>query len=279
MALNHQNVGRVTDPYTHEYTWKDVALYGLGIGAKREELDYLYEAKGPAVYPTFSMVPTLPSLSEALSFTGGKLESVLHGAETIVLHRPIPPEGTAKSVSTLTAIHDAKKFAVAKVTTRTEVNGALTFETEADVIYRGEGGFGGEPPPKLSVPALPEGREPTFVYKERIGSEQALMYRLSGDENPLHVDPDVARAAGFPRPILHGLCTYGFCCRAVLTSSCGGSASRLKAFSAQFRKPVYPGEVLTTHGWDVGDGTVLLRAFTSGDKAVIANGWAEILAA
>ncbi len=276
MTLDLSAVGKSIEPLEFKYTWKDVVLYALGIGAKKEELDYLYEARGPKVYPTFAMVPMLPALGAALELTGGSLESILHGAETIRMHAPIPSSGTARTVATLERIYDLKRMALAQVTTRTEIDGKLIFETEADIIYRGEGGFGGKARPKEKIPTPPHHTEPTWTHVEKISTEQALVYRLSGDENPLHIDPDVAQSVGFPSPILHGLCTYGFVCRAVAKNACGGDASRIKTFGAQFRKPVWPGETLTTKGWDLGDGTVAVRAYTTDEKPVVSNCWAEL---
>ncbi len=276
MTLDLSAIGKSTEPFEFKYTWKDVVLYALGIGAKKEELDHLYEARGPKVYPTFAMVPMLPALGAALELTGGSLESILHGAETIRMHAPFPPSGAARTVATLERIYDLKRMALAQVTTRTEIDGKLIFETEADIIYRGEGGFGGKARPKEKIPTPPHHTEPTWTHQETISPEQALVYRLSGDENPLHIDPDVAQSVGFPSPILHGLCTYGFVCRAVAKNACGGDASRIKTFGAQFRKPVWPGETLTTKGWDLGDGTVAVRAYTTDEKPVVSNCWAEL---
>ena len=276
MTLDLTAVGKQTDTHEFAYSWNDVVLYALGIGAKREELDYLYEGRGPKVYPTFAMVPMLPALAAALELTGGSLASILHGAETIRMHAPIPSSGKARTVASLDAIYDLKRMALAKVTTQTEIDGKLIFETEADVIYRGEGGFGGKARPKEDIPTPPHHVEPTWTHEEVISPEQALVYRLSGDENPLHIDPGVAQSVGFPAPILHGLCTYGFVCRAVAKNACGGDASRITTFGAQFRKPVWPGETLTTKAWDLGDGTIAIRAYTTDEKPVVSNCWAEL---
>ena len=275
MPLDLSAVGAKSDPQEFKYTWKDVVLYALGIGATKDELDYLYEAKGPKVYPSFAVVPAFQPMATVLGKTGGNPMNILHGGEGIRLHKPIPSEGTAVTVASLDAIYDMQKMAQAIVTTKTEINGELVCETTASIIYRGEGGFGGEPPPKADIPTG-EG-DPTWTCEERTSPEQALLYRLSGDMNPLHADPDLAKMVGFAAPILHGLCSYGYVCRAVINKVCGGDASKLKSFDAQFRKPVMPGDTITTAGWDVGGGKVALQATSSGQSSpVITNCWAEI---
>lgn len=275
MPLDLSAVGAKCEPQEFKYTWKDVVLYALGIGATKDELDYLYEAKGPKVYPSFAVVPAFQPMAMVLGKTGGNPMNILHGGEAIRLHKPIPAEGTMVTVASLDAIYDMKKMAQAIVTTKTEINGELVCETTASIIYRGEGGFDGEAPPKADIPKG-EG-DPTWTYEEQTSPEQALLYRLSGDMNPLHADPDLAKMVGFPAPILHGLCTYGYVCRAVINKTCDGDASKLKYYSAQFRKPVWPGDQITTAGWDVGGGKIALQAMAGGrPDPVISNCWAEI---
>ncbi len=275
MPLDLSAVGAKCEPQEFKYTWKDVVLYALGIGATKDELDYLYEAKGPKVYPSFAVVPAFQPMALVLGKTGGNPMNILHGGEAVRLHKPIPPEGTMTTVASLDAIYDMKKMAQAIVTTKTEINGELICETTASIIYRGEGGFDGEAPPKADIPKG-EG-DPTWTCEEQTSPEQALLYRLSGDMNPLHADPDLAKMVGFPAPILHGLCTYGYVCRAVINKACGGDASKLKYFDAQFRKPVWPGDQITTAAWDVGGGKIALKAMAGGrPDPVISNCWAEI---
>lgn len=277
MPLNPSAVGSKSSPVEFKYTWKDVALYALGVGAKKDELDYVYEARGPKVIPTFAVVPSFMPMAEVLSATGGNFANILHGGETVRVHRAIPSEGTATTVATLSAMYDLRKMAQVIVKTETTIGGHLVFETEASIIYRGEGGFDGAAPPRADTPSAPEGAEPTWTHSEATLPEQALLYRLSGDLNPLHADPAFATMLGFPAPILHGLCTYGFVCRAVAQKACGGDATRIKAFGAQFRKPVWPGETLKTVGWDLGGGKVAVKVYAADrPEAVITNCWAEI---
>jgi acyl dehydratase len=277
MSLDVSAVGYQTQTHAFEYDWKTVALYALGIGAKKAELEYVYEAKGPKVYPTFAVVPALMPVGDMLGKTGGDLAMVVHGGQIVRLHRPIPSEGKLETVGTVLGIYDLRKMAQVVLQTKTSVKGEPLFDSEWSIIIRGAGDFGGAPPPKSETPSAPKDRAPDWVNEEATLPEQALLYRLSGDLNPLHADPDFAAMVGFPQgPILHGLATYGFVARAVIQRSCGGDANKLAAFGAQFRKPVWPGDTIKTQAHVVGEGKLALTVH-AGDRpdAVITNGWAE----
>ncbi len=276
-------VGKPGAPSRFEYGWKDVVLYALGIGAKADELDYLYEGRGPKTYPSFAVVPTFGPMFELLSRSGGNLAMVVHGAQKVALHRPIPAEGALRTTATIRAVHDLKRFAQVLVDTSTfdDASGAPLFDTTWSIVFRGEGGFGGAPPPRPSpeeVVAVPE-RQADFAIEETTSKEQALLYRLNGDWNPLHADPEFAKNVGFAQgPILHGLCTYGYMVRAVVKGACGGDATKLRAFEAQFRKPVWPGDTLVTQGWKV-DGERVALSVTAKDRGetVISGASARIV--
>jgi acyl dehydratase len=141
---------------------------------------------------------------------------------------------------------------------------------------RGEGGFGGERGPEAVKADPPAGAAPDFEVVEATTREQALLYRLSGDVNPLHADPNMAKFGGFDRPILHGLCTYGFAGRAILKSACGGDPTRLRSFGARFAGVVFPGDTLTTRGWKIGDGQYVVTVTTQEGKTVLSNAIAEV---
>jgi acyl dehydratase len=279
MAINPAVAGKSTAPLHHEYTWKDAVLYALGVGAKIDELDYLFEGRGPKVLPTFAVVPTFFANIEAMAEVGGNLVNVVHGGQKIHLHRPIPSSGKLTTIATVTGLYDIIKMAQAIVSTKTtDAQGNLLFETEWSVIYRGEGGFGGPRPPE-SPKATPPQRDPDFRVEEATTETQALLYRLSGDLNPLHADPAIGQLAGFGKPILHGLCTYGFVGRAVVKSMCGGDGDKLRSLSAQFRKPVWPGETLVTEGWVIEPGKAVLRCTSKErNEHVITNSIAEVAA-
>ncbi len=280
MSLTLSAVGKPNEALTYSYTWKDAALYALGIGAKRDELDYLYEGRGPKVYPGFAVVPTFPAMFQALVGLGGNLAMVVHGGERVVIHKPFAPSATLRTVATVRGIYDMRKFASVVVDMESkDEKGEPVATTTATIIFRGEGGFGGDPPPKdETIPALPKDRQPDFRVEEATSPEQALLYRLSGDLNPLHADPDFAKMAGFEAgPILHGLCTFGHMARHVAKGACGGDATRITAFEAQFRKPVWPGDTLVTEGYKLGPGRIALSVSVKGKAdAVITNAWATV---
>ncbi len=277
MAIKPEAVGQSTEPLTHNYRWQDVALYALGVGAKRDELDFLFEDRGPQVLPTYAVIPAYEANKDLFDVVGGDMKGVVHGGQTIRLHRPFKPEDTLTTIGKVEGIYDLRRMATSIISTQT-TNGAgeLVAETEWEIIYRFDGGFGGEPPPRRPKARPPE-RDPDFVHEERTLPEQALLYRLCGDYNPLHADPKLAEEVGFGAPILHGLCTYGFVGRAVLANCCGSDPSKFKALSGQFRKPVWPGDTLITEGWRE-DERVILRVSTKErpGEYVVANAWAEV---
>jgi acyl dehydratase len=280
MGLDTSTVGFETEPVSFSYDWKTAALYALAVGATPAELDYLYEARGPRVLPTFAVIPAYGPVSQLFIKTQCDMTRLLHGAQSVRLHRPLPPQGTLLTTGKIAGIYDMKKLALVVLTTRTTLNGEPCFDTEWQLYVRDAGGFGGPRPPKQDIPKLAEGQgdTPTFSVEQATRPEQALLYRLTGDLNPLHADPAFALAAGFEQgPILHGLCTYGFVGRAVLEHACGGDPARLKALGVQFRKPVWPGDVLSTQGFDVGTGRYVLQTSVVGrPDAVLTSAWAEV---
>ncbi len=251
MAFKFDVVGRKSEPVEYTYTWKDTVLYALGIGAKADELDYLYEGRGPKVYPSFAVIPAFAPLRVALEATEGPFEKVVHGAQKVVLHAPIPPAGTLRTTATVEGIYDMKRMAQAIVKTETvdAASGAKLFDTEWSILYLGEGGFGGKSRPEEEKLAAPS-REPDFHIEEVTSPEQALLYRLSGDLNPLHADPNFPLVARFEgKPILHGLATFGFVTRAVVKGACNGDATKITSIAGRFARPVWPGQTLTTDAW------------------------------
>ena len=280
MTLDLSLVGKPGPPSTWEYTWKDVVLYALGVGAKRDELDYLYEGRGPKVLPSFAVVSKFGPMIEMLGRTGGDMAMVVHFGERVVLHEPLAPRGKLRTTLTMRAVYDMKRMAQVLFDSRAEdADGRLVAETTSTILFRGEGGFGGPPPPKEPPPVeRPRDAPPTFSIEETTSPEQALLYRLSGDPNPLHADPEFARAVGFEQgPILHGLATFGFMVRHVARGACGGDATRLKAFEGQFRRPVWPGDTLVTEGWLVRPDAVALQVrVKERDEVVVSGAWATL---
>ena len=248
-GLDLSVVGKKNPENIFEYNSKDVILYALGIGAQISELQFIYEgvSGGLKVFPSFATIPrrvAFPKLGK-ISFP-----RLIHGEELVRIYKPFPPQGKIICFSEVTNIFDKGKAAVINVTTtgltkdRTPI-----FEIETSFFYLGGGGFGGERGPKTEPLKPPEGIPPDFSVTYKTTENQAALYRLSGDLNPLHIDLEAARFGGQEKPILHGLCTYGFAARAILYSLCDGDVSRFKEFKVRFSNVVYPGESLITEGW------------------------------
>jgi acyl dehydratase len=275
--LNLSSIGSKTEPRTFTYDWKNLALYALGIGATPDELDYLYEKRGPKVIPTFAVVPAMDHLFSCLKLADVPIASVVHGAQRVVVHGDAPAKGELVTTAEVTDIHDLKRFAQVVVHTASTLAGALLWETDWWIIVRGEGGFGGKPPAKGEDASIPDAPA-TWKVEQATRTDQAIVYRLSGDTNPLHIDPEAAKAVGFERgPILHGLATFGFAARAIIAQACDGDPRRLRAIQGQFRKPVWPGETLATEVWRAGEGKCVYQVRAKErDEVVIGNAWAKI---
>jgi acyl dehydratase len=280
MPLDRTLVGRPSATSVWDYTWKDTALYALGVGAKRDELDYLYEGRGPLVLPSFAVVSKFQPMLDLLASLGGNLAMIVHGGERVVVHGPLASAGKLRTTATVRGIYDMKRLAQVLVDTRAEdASGKLVAETTSAILFRGEGGFGGDPPPKEAPPVeRPRDTAPSFSVEEVTSPEQALLYRLSGDLNPLHADPKFAQAVGFEKgPILHGLCSFGFMVRHVARGACGGDATRVRSFEAQFRRPVWPGDTLVTEGWLVRPDAVAIQVkVKERDEVVLSGAWATL---
>jgi len=270
--INFALIGKKYGPIPFEYTWKDVVLYAMGIGAQAEELPFIYEnAKGGLrVFPSFSVVMGIGLFMELLKDMKVDFSRFIHGEQAIKLYRPIPPGGKTLIEGGITNIYDKGKGALIlwqmKVMTG---GGELLGEAESGIFYVGAGGFGGDPGPKTETLEPPGGTDPDFIASYLIPENQAALYRLNGDINPLHVDPDFAKMGGFPRPILHGLCTYGYAVRAILQKACDGDVERFKEFKARLSGVVYPGDTLMTEGWRDKGGRYLIQSRT--DRGVVLN--------
>jgi acyl dehydratase len=253
------------EPRSGEIAWdrRDVQLYHLGIGAgvpatDPGELRYVLESR-LQVLPSFATVAGngSPGVISGLSVPGVDVDlaRVLHGGQSLTLHRPIPVEGRATATGRIAAVYDKGKAAV--LVMRTEVadaDGPL-WTNDAQIFVRGEGGWGGDRGPSDRSRPEPLAGEPDRTVERPIREDQALLYRLSGDYNPLHADPEFARLAGFERPILHGLCTYGMTLKAVVGTLLGGDVSRVRGYATRFAGVVYPGETLRIRMWR-GEGEV-----------------------
>ena len=256
MGFNHDTVGKTYGPQEHTYTWQRPSLYALGCGAQVDDLDLLLETRGPKVLPTYSVVPVLDVLFVALKAIGGNMLTLVHGSQKCIIHKPIPAAATLKHSCDISGLYDKGKGALATFTTKSEdENGELIFETEWGIFYRGEGGFGGDRGPATPDFAPPEGKAPDHRIEMPTADTQALLYRLASEDlNPIHSDPAVATKAGFPKPILHGLCTFGHAGRAVVNAVCGGDPTKVTSIEGRFSKPVFPGETICTDVWEIAEG-------------------------
>lgn len=271
-------VGKKYGPKLCEHSWKDVVLYALGIGTGTEELSFIYEgaAGGLKVFPTFGAVMGYDLFTESAKDLQADFSRFIHGEESITLHRPIPPVGKTLVEGCISNIYDKGKGALIIWKKKVMAEGGEPLcEIESGIFYVGEGGFGGDPGPKAGVFEPSEYGSPSFTASFTIPENQAALYRLSGDLNPLHLDPAFAARGGYNRPILHGMCTFGYALRAILLSTCREEVERFKQFKARFSGVVYPGDTLVTEGWEVESGSYLIRARTD-RGTVLSHGAATV---
>ena len=289
MGLNLDAVGSTSDPAERSWTSKDALLYALGVGAGALdpigfELDLTTENSAGVqqrVLPTFTTIVGQGGGGRA-SLGDFDPAMLVHAEQSIRLHGEIPTEGTVTTTTTVAGMYDkgSAGLVVLESESRHAGSGELAFASRSALFIRGVGGFGGPRNPEgdeqtaLAAEPLPT-REPDEVVTYTTRPDQALLYRLSGDRNPLHSDPVFAKRAGFDRPILHGLCTYGFTGRALLHTVCGSDPARFGAMRSRFSKPTMPGDALTVAVWDIGDrakGAYRFRTETQRGETVIDAG-------
>jgi acyl dehydratase len=273
-----QVVGAELVPAGYSWTDDDVILYNLGVGAGNPptdplELKYAYEGDLQAV-PTFGTIPPFGMMMSMGMVEGFdiNLAQILHGEQELIVHSPIPTSGTVTQSGRVVNVFDKGKgaLAVMEIVSVLEKTGEPLFTNRSSIFIRGEGGFGGEsgPPPGNEAPD----REPDHVVESPTLPQQALLYRMvSGDKNPLHADPGFAEFAGFERPILHGLCTYGVVAKAVVDNALGGEPGRLGSYKGRFTGHVFPGETLITRIWDEGDVLVVSAHTKERGRTVLSN--------
>src|SRR5580658_7916190 len=280
MTLHHSVIGVPGHPLERSWTGKDALLYAVGVGAglgdPLSELEFTTEnSEGVTqqVLPTYGVLISQASTGRDLGDFDRAM--LVHAEQSFELHQPLPVAGTVRIVATVTGIYD--KGSGALVVTQSRAVDAATGEplvtTRGSTFIRGEGGFGGDRGPRETW-TRPE-REPDHVVSYATRPEQALVYRLSGDRNPLHADPKFAARGGFSRPILHGLCTYGVTGRALLHTLCDSDPARFGAMSGRFSHPVYPGESLVVSIWVPEDGEAgeaLFQTATENGTVVIDRG-------
>jgi acyl dehydratase len=271
-------------PVEQTYSEKDTMLYALGVGVGADPLDegqlgFVFEERDLVALPTMAAVLGTPGFWLRDPATGVNWKHVLHGEQGIEWHRPLPAAATVLAQTRVTQIIDKGAGRPALIYTEREIRDSHTGETLATLssttVARGEGGFGGPTPAQPQPHRLPE-RAPDVVCDLPTAPQAALVYRLSGDPNPLHADPVVARAAGFDAPILHGLCTFGVAGHAVLRTCCDYDPSRFRSMKLRFSAPVYPGEQIRTEIWQDGNVVSFRARVLERDVTVLDNGRIEI---
>ncbi len=276
MALNLDAIGKKIGPFTKEYSWKDVVLYALGVGAGFSDLDYCYE-KNLKVIPSFGITTFYDFMPQLGSTSNVNLAGVLHGEQELIFHNPIPPEGTLTTEGTITHYYDKGREKGALVVAEFETvhsNGKKLFTSIVTVFARLDGGFGGENAPAKEVD-FPN-REPDFVVEGKPSEDQPLIYRLSGDVFQLHVDQEFAEMSGFEKPIMHGLCTHGYACRALIDSFVPGQPEKVRRLDCRFKRPLYPGMPIKTVIWKTEEGKALWKVINAAtNEVVIDNGMFE----
>lgn len=267
MPIDPTKVGLEGKPVERDWSSQQCLLYALGVGAGLDELEFSTN-KHQKVLPTFAVIiggGGVP-IREIGSFNPVML---VHGEQAIELFGALPVDGRVRSQGRIRGIYDKGSGAVVETESesRDAATGELLLRTRSSLFLRGEGGFGGERGPSGPKNVPPE-REPDHQVTYATREDQALLYRLSGDFNPLHSDPEFAARAGFPRPILHGLCTYGFTGRALLHTLCGSDPARFRSMEARFAKPVFPGQALTVQMWVDGDAALFQTVDDAGDVVI-----------
>lgn len=284
MPLNPESVGATGSPRNLSWKSKDALLYAVGIGAGQAELAFSTENTQNTpqlVYPTFAVVAgsdaPLSGTSAMAQIGSFNMAMLVHGSQAITLYRPIPVAAEATAKDKVVAMYDKGKAAV--VVIENEVNlasGEPLWSSVSSMFIRGEGGWGGERGPSGPQNEPPADRAPDHEVTMQTSPDQAFVYRLSGDRNPLHTDPSFAALGGFDRPILHGLCTYGFTGRALLRELADNDVTRFHHVGGRFSSPVMPGDALTVRMWRTGtdaDGKSTAVFTTSvGDRVVFDQG-------
>jgi acyl dehydratase len=278
MPIDPQKASGATMPVS-EASWDQdkVILYHLGVGAglgkptDAKELEYTYEAN-LKVLPSFGVIPAFGSMAGIGSVPGISINfaMVLHGEQDLEIHRPIPVAATVENHPRIVGLYDKGKAAVIVVEVVTKLKGGEPlFTNRFSTFARGEGGFGGDPGPKPGN--NPPERKPDLVVESPTMSHQALIYRLSGDKNPLHADPAFAKLGGFDVPILHGLCSFGVVCKAVVDNMLGGDVTKVARYQTRFAGVVFPGETIVTSMWKQGSDIFVAASTKERNSPVLSN--------
>jgi acyl dehydratase len=279
MSLNYAAIKSFTAETVQDYSLRDVILYALGVGAAQvpgADLDLVYETR-LKVLPSMASVLATPRQWLRDPTFGVDYSKLVHSEQAIELQAPIPPSGRARGLFEVEEVYDRGEgkgaIVACKVTLRDDADGQVLAQARLSYFLRGDGGFGGAPPPPSAFQPF-EGAAQTIALQTR--PEQAAIYRLSGDSNPLHIDPAVAEAAGFPTVLLHGLATFGFAGRAAGMALADGDATCLRTLGLRFNRPVYPGDALEFSFVRQGDQATFTARVPERDVTVLVDGFASL---
>jgi len=275
--LSPDLVGIEFAPIDFSWTKRDAIIYALGVGCRPDtELDFLYERRGPAVLPTYAVIPGMNALIGLAGVVELDFTRLLHGEQGVTVHRDLPPKATITLTGRITEVWDKEKSAVIGVEGVASDDDGPIFSVYTSLVMLGQGGFGGERGPANPETHEPPDRSPDVTTIHDVRPEQAAIYRLSGDKNPMHIDPDFATKAGFDGPFLHGLCTFGFVGRAVLEGLCDGDVSKFGSLRGRFVDQVWPGDKIITKQWLNSDGSAVVIAETDRGITVLNQAYATV---
>ena len=284
MAINPEAVGTSTGPFESSWSDYECMRYALSVGAAAEDptgRELVYTTENTAGTPLRAL-PTMCTVLGGVLNAPSPLAGIgsydrkmsVHGSVEFALHQPLPTEAVVRSTITVASIYDKKSGALVNLRVdAVDVSGEAVFTVRNGIFIRGEGGWGGDTGPAWTAPPPPV-PEPDAVVTQSTRHDQPLLYRLNGDRNPLHSDPSVARAAGFERPIMHGLCTVGFVGRALLPIACDGDPAAVLGFGCRFAAPALPGDQLESRIWVVARG-VQFETHSAG-KVVLTGGYLNV---
>lgn len=275
MGLNHAAAGATSSTQTRSWNTTDSVIYALGVGCGPDEVAFATDdTRGlqQLALPTMAVVLALPGREIAAAMGDYDRRMLVHGSQTTLIHSVIPAAGSIDYSSEIIGVYDKGSGAAVETETRAtdSATGRPMFTNRSVAFIRGEGGWGGDRGPSAPSRRTPE-RGPDHMVRFQIAENQALIYRLSGDRNPLHSDPSFAQTAGFKRPILHGLCTYGYIGRALLQEVCDGATDAFSELSARFVAPVYPGDALSVAIWLLDDELVSFEGHRNDEQLVISG--------
>jgi acyl dehydratase len=273
-------------PVTTSHDEKDVILYNLGIGTglapedptSPENLAYLFE-DGLKVLPSYGVIPVFPMMDDTVMNTDGidiDFTKVLHGEQEIIIHNPVPAKAELEHTAKIADIYDKGKAALIIVQVDSKIKGGKDICTNKfSVFARGEGGFGGERGPAAGNEA-PDEMLADYTFETKTSKRMPLLYRLTGDMNPLHANPEAAKKAGFPKPILQGLCTFGVVCKAVIDNVLGGDSSQVTGYGVRFAGIFFPGDTLVTKVWKQKGKLIISTHSKEKESFVLTNAYMSI---